>query len=147
MATHMPAGASAVAPYLVVSRDNGGAAGLIDFLGNVFDARERRRVPSADDRIMHAEVDISGSVVMLADETEEFEAMPNHLHIYVPDVDATYRKAIAAGATASREPEDQFYGARSAEINDPWGDWWTISTQLEEISEEEARRRTAQVNS
>lgn len=147
MSSHMPSGSSTVAPYLVVSDDNGGASGLIDFLSNVFDAREQRRVPASDERIMHAEVEIGGSVVMLADETDESEAMPNHLHVYVPDVDETYRRALDAGAVSTREPEDRFYGARSAQISDPWGDWWTISTQIEEISEEEARRRTAEETS
>lgn len=144
MTNPVPAGSSTVAPYLVVSEDSGGAAGLIEFLQSAFDARERRRVPAPDGRITHAEVEIGGSVIMLADETEEFEAMANHVHVYVPDVDETHRRALEAGATSTRDPEDQFYGERSAEIDDPFGNWWTISTHIEDLSEDEARERTAE---
>jgi uncharacterized glyoxalase superfamily protein PhnB len=126
-----------VTPYLKV-RD---ASGLIDFLRQAFDAEERDRMERPDGKIMHAEVRIGDSVVMLGDVAEGEAPMPTTLNLYVEDVDATYRRALAAGATSVREPADQFYGDRSGGVQDPFGNQWWISTHVEDVSPEEVRRR------
>src|SRR3569623_402704 len=100
---------------------------------------------------MHAELYIGYSVVMLNDEMPEWGSLspktvggcPMTLMVYVPDVDATFAKALAAGAKEIRPPKDQFYGDRSGCIEDPFGFRWSISTQVEELSPEEMKKREA----
>jgi uncharacterized glyoxalase superfamily protein PhnB len=92
---------------------------------------------------MHAEVRIGDSVVMMGEPLEGFPPMPCMLSVYVDDVDETYRRAIAAGGKSLQEPADQFYGHRTARIEDPSGNRWAIATVLEELSEEEIQRRMA----
>ena len=85
-----PDGYTSVSPYLIVD----GASKTIDFLTSAFGAQELRRFPDASGRLMHAEVRIDDTVVMLADSAEGWPPLESHVHIYVPDVDATYRKAL-----------------------------------------------------
>jgi PhnB protein len=133
----IPDGYHTVTPYLIVSR----VSSLIDFLKQVFDAEERERIQMPDGRIMHAEVRIGDSVVMMGEAADSQAAMPAMLHIYLEDADAAYRRALAAGATSLREPEDQFYGDRTAGVQDAFGNQWWLATHIEDVSAEEMQRR------
>lgn len=134
----IPDGYHSVTPYLIVQ----GASGLIDFMKQAFDAEESVRMERPDGTIMHAEVRIGDSVVMLSDAGGESTPMPGMLHLYVNDADATYRRALTAGATSLQEPEDQFYGDRSAGVKDQFGNQWWIATHIEDVSPEEMARRS-----
>jgi uncharacterized glyoxalase superfamily protein PhnB len=133
----IPAGHHTVTPYLLVSD----AARLIDFLVRAFGAIEVGKHAGPDGRVMHAEVRIGDSLVMLSDAGGEWKPMPCVLHLYVRDTDAFYGKAMEAGATSLREPADQFYGDRSAGVQDPEGNQWWIATHVEDVSEAEMARR------
>lgn len=115
-----------VVPYLIVS----GVTDLIGFLIGVFGAREIQRHLSPDGHVMHAEVRIGDSVVMLAEATDEFAAMPTTLHLLVDDVDATYARALQAGAVSLREPADQPYGFRNAGVRDASGNRWWLTAPI-----------------
>lgn len=118
-----------------------GAARLIEFMSKVFGATERMRMPGPDGKVMHAEVELGDSVVMVADAMSEWPATKSSLYVYTQDCDETYRKAIEAGATSVTEPSDQFYGDRSGAVDDSWGNRWTIATHVEDVSEEELQKR------
>jgi PhnB protein len=101
-------------------------------------------MPQPDGRIGHAEMRVGDSIVMLADSSTaegSGEPMPATVMTYVEDADATYGKALEAGATSLREPADQFYGDRSAGVVDPFGNHWWFNTHVEDVSPEEAARR------
>ena len=134
----IPDGYHRVTPYLAVD----GASRLIDFLKEAFGAEETFRMPAGEGKIGHAEVRIGDSVVMTGDASGgDTPAMPAMIHLYVEDIDATYRRALEAGATSVREPADQFYGDRSGGVRDPAGNLWWIVTHVEDVSEEELARR------
>ena len=122
-----PDGYSSVAPYRIVD----GADGTIAFLKAVFDAVERRRYTTEDGRITHAEIQIDDTIVMLADRTGDWPALPAHVHIYVPDVDATYRRALAMGAKPIQEPTKKDDPDRRGGVRDAGGTTWWIATQVE----------------
>jgi uncharacterized glyoxalase superfamily protein PhnB len=123
-----PAGYSAVSPYLVVK----GAQGVVDFLKKTFDASELRRYDKPDGSVMHVEVKIDDTVVMLADASEQYPSFPAWMHVYVPDVDATYRRALAAGGVAVEEPKQRPGDPdRRGGVKDPGGNTWWVSTQIE----------------
>jgi PhnB protein len=134
-----------VTPYLIVK----GAARAIEFYRQNFGASELMRVPGPDGKVMHAEIKIGDSTVMLADEFPEMGAIspqsiggtPVGLLLYVEDVDAVTAQAVAAGAKLFKPVQDQFYGDRSGTITDPFGHRWTIATHKEDVSPEEIRRR------
>jgi uncharacterized glyoxalase superfamily protein PhnB len=96
-----------------------------------------------DGKVMHAEVRIADSLVLLAEASEQFPAMPSMLSVYVEDVDATYAKAVAAGATPVRPPADQFYGDRSGGVKDQGGNQWWFATHIEDVEPDEIARRAA----
>jgi PhnB protein len=131
--------------YIVVA----GAADAIYFYSKVFGAVERMRLAEPSGRVGHAEVVIGDSVLMIADEYPELGFVgpralggsPVSLHLRVDDVDAVSMAAEQAGATIERAPEEQFYGARSATLIDPFGHRWTIQTPTEDVSAEEVQRR------
>ena len=127
MATHKPDGYTTVSPYLIVN----GAAATIEFLRTVFEAVELRRFTGAGDAIMHAEVRIDDTVVMMADATNGWPAVPSHVHIYVPDVDATYRRAVDAGATPVQEPAKKQDADKRGGVRDSAGTTWWIATKVE----------------
>lgn len=127
----------AVTPILIVR----GASKLIEFLKRAFGAEEVRRFTLPDGSISHAEVRIADSMVMMADAGGEFGPMPARIQLYVRDIDATFERALEAGATSLREPADQFYGDRSGGVKDEFGNQWWIATHKEDVSTEEMRRR------
>jgi PhnB protein len=120
-----PTGYTSVAPYLLVD----GAEAAMTFLEHVFDARRLRCFAGPDGRYFHAELCIDDTVVMLAD-VPAGETASAHLHVYVPDVDATYAKALAAGATAVRPPEKGDDPDKRGGFRDPAGTTWWIGTQV-----------------
>jgi PhnB protein len=133
----IPDGYHSVTPYLVVP----GASKLIDFLKQAFEAEEIERIASPDGTIMHAEVRIGDSIIMMGDAMGEFNLMPGMIYLYVNDADAIYQRALRAGATSMREPENQFYGNREAGVKDELGNVWWIATHIEDVSPEEMKRR------
>jgi len=133
----IPEGYHAVTPYMIVN----GAAKCIDFVKETFDAREVMRMPGPNGTVGHAEVRIGDSVITLADGSDMWPAMPCSLYVYVGDVDATYKRALKAGATSVKEPADQFYGDRSASVKDSCGNVWGIGTHIEDVPPEELERR------
>lgn len=141
----IPDGYYSVTPYLIVE----GADRAIDFYKNVFGASERMRMDGPNGTVGHAEIEIDGSAIMLADEFPDMgDRSPQSiggtavsLHLYVKDVDACFNRAVAAGAKALRPVQDQFYGDRSGTVEDPFGHVWTISTHKEDLSPEELRKR------
>jgi PhnB protein len=146
----VPAGYHTLTPYLIVD----GAVRALDWYGRAFGAREVMRLAAPGDRVGHAEIEIGDSRVMLADEAPEhnakapgaFGGSPVSLHLYVPDVDATIAKAIAAGATIKSQPEDKFYGDRLGTLLDPFGHTWHISTHIEDVTEDEIMRRMTAIS-
>jgi PhnB protein len=127
-ASSKPAGYSAVSPYLVIN----GAQRVVDFLKQAFDATELRRYDMPDGSIMHVAVKIDDTVVMLADASEQYPAFPSWMHVYVPDVDAAYRRALAAGGVAVEEPKQRPGDPdRRGGVKDPGGNTWWVSTQVE----------------
>lgn len=113
-----------ITPYILV----GGAAKFIEFLKDAFGAEEKGRVPVPGGKIMHAEVKIGDSILELSDGNDQYGPSPVALHYYVNDVDATYARAIEAGAISTHAPIDQPYGDREAGIKDPFGNSWFIAT-------------------
>ncbi|HVC01460.1 MAG TPA: VOC family protein [Steroidobacteraceae bacterium] len=126
-APHKPEGYTTVSPYLVVN----GARSTIDFLVRVFDAVELRRFEDSSCKIMHAEVRVADSVVMLADGGPHWPPVPCYVHVYVPDVDATYRRALEAGAVSVQEPIKKSDADKRGGVKDPGGTTWWIATMLE----------------
>ena len=124
-----PTGYTSVSPYLMVTD----ARRVIDFLKQVFGATELRQAYLPDGSIMHAEVQIDDSVIMLADGGGEYPAFPVWLHVYVPDVDDTYRRALEAGGVPVQEPQVQEGETdRRGGVKDPSGNTWWIATQVRE---------------
>ena len=135
----IPDGYHAVTPYLRVK----GAANLISFLKDAFGADETFRMDGPGGAVMHAEVRLGDSMVMLGDATPEFDPVKSSIHLYVDNADAVYKRALAAGGTSLREPADQFYGDRSAGVQDAFGNEWWLATHIEDVSPEEIQRRAA----
>lgn len=136
----IPDGYHSVTPYLVVH----GAATLLTFLKQAFDAQERHPpMQRPDGTIMHAEVQIGDSIVMLGEPMGECIPLPGSLYVYVSDADAVYQQALRAGATSLMPPADQFYGDRNAGVKDPVGNHWWIATHQEDVPPEEMATRAA----
>jgi PhnB protein len=144
-----PTATSPLSPYLAIA----GAARAIDFYRQAFGALEQMRLTDPKGRIAHAEIEIGGARIMLADEHPEmdvrgplaFGGSPVSLHLYVADVDAVFARAVAAGAKPERQPTDQFYGDRAATVVDPFGHRWFLATRKHEVSVEEMERRYAEM--
>ena len=119
---------TSVSPYLIVS----GADGTIEFLQKVFDADLLRRMPDADDetRVMHAEVRIDDSIVMIADGGEGWPPINANVHVYVEDVDDTYRRAIDAGAESIQAPAQKSDEDKRGGVRDAGGTSWWIGTRV-----------------
>jgi uncharacterized glyoxalase superfamily protein PhnB len=126
--------------YLTVE----GVPRLIEFLKQGLDAQPVGPVHAAPDgRIMHAEVKIGDTILMLGEPVGSWKPKPCNLYVFVEDVDAVYHKAIQAGGKSLGEPKDQFYGDRSGGVEDPSGNCWFIATHIEDVSDEEMNRRMA----
>lgn len=124
--SYKPPGHTSVSPYLLVSD----VKRLLAFLTKVFDAQELSRWELPDGTLKHAEVRIDDSVIMMGERPATQSGMTGSVHVYVADVDATFTKALNAGATSIVEPRDQPYGDRSAGISDEEGNYWWIGTRL-----------------
>jgi PhnB protein len=124
---YKPEGYSTVSPYLIVD----GAARTIDFLAKVFGAVTLREVPGNTGRLLHAEVRIDDTVIMLTDGAEGWPPTPSHVHVYVADVDDTYDRALAAGATSVQEPMKQGDENKRGGVKDLGGTTWWIATRAE----------------
>ena len=145
----IPEGYHSVTPYLCC-RDAGAA---IDFYKKAFGATELMRMGAPDGKVGHAEIQIGDSRVMLADEFPEMGFLspqtvggsPVMIHLYVEDADATTARAVAAGAKVVKPVEDQFYGDRGGQLDDPFGHKWYVSTRKEDLSFDEVRERAAKM--
>jgi PhnB protein len=133
----IPQGFHSVTPYLVVRE----VPKLLDFLKQAFNAQEIMRMPQPDGTIMHAEVRIGDSPIMMGEAQGEHKPMPGSMYLYVDDTDATYKRALQAGATSQMAPENMFYGDRHASIIDPVGNHWSIATHIEDVPPDEMARR------
>jgi PhnB protein len=134
----IPDGYHSITPYLIVSS----ATRMIEFLKAAFDAREIHRTLRPDGGVMHAEVRVGDSPLMLSEAWGEHKAMPACFYLYVPDADAAYQQALKAGATSIMAPMDQFYGDRHGGVLDPVGNQWWVATHIEDVSSEELQRRS-----
>ena len=144
----IPDGYPQVTPYLIID----GADAAIDFYTKVLGATERMRMPSPGGKIGHAELELGDSLIMLADEHPEMGirgpktvgGTPVTMHVYVEDVDSVFERALNAGATATREVKDQFYGDRSGQFEDPFGHRWSVASHVEDVSADEMTKRAAE---
>ena len=135
----IPDGSHTITPYLVVE----GVPKLIEFLKQAFGAQELGRMARPDGGVMHAEVKVGDSKLMMGEPMGDWKAKPCSLYLYVEDVDAVYQRAIQAGGTSVSEPSDQFYGDRTGGVIDPSGNYWGIATHVEDVSHEEMAKRAA----
>ena len=141
----VPEGYPTISPYLVVE----GAGAAIEFYGKVLGTTERMRLPGPDGTIGHAELQLGDSLIMVADEAPQrgirgpraIGGTPVTISVYVEDVDGVVERAVQAGATVLRPVEDQFYGDRSGQFEDPFGHRWSVATHVEDVSPEEMARR------
>ena len=134
----IPNGYHTVTPYLVVR----GAANMIEFAKKAFGAEavgEAMKRP--DGTIMHTQIKIGDSLIMVSDASAQNQPTQTMLYIYVPNVDAMYQRAVAAGATSMMEPTDMFYGDRSGGVKDPSGISWFIGTHQEDVAPLELKKR------
>ena len=138
----VPDGFHTLTPYLVVD----GAEKLITFMQNALGAKyDHEPTKRPDGKIMHATLKIGNSMLMISDSSEHAKATSTMLYVYVPNVDATYQKALKAGATSMMEPADQFYGDRSGGVKDPAGNTWFFGTHIEDVAPAELKKRAEQV--
>ncbi len=145
----IPEGYPVLMPYLSID----GADKAIEFYTNVLGAKEVVRMDAPGGKIGHAELKLGDSIIMLADENPEFGnqspktvgGTPVTLVVYVEDVDAVFQKALDAGATVLNKVEDQFYGDRTGQFEDPFGHRWNIGTHIEDVSPEEMEKRMAEM--
>ncbi len=145
----IPDGYPQVTPYLCVD----GAEAAIDFYRSVFGATERMRMGAPGDKIGHAELQLGNSLIMLADEFPEMGNLgprsvggtPVTISVYVDDVDAVFQRAVSAGAKELRPVENQFYGDRSGQFEDPFGHRWSVASHVEDVSPDEMARRAAEM--
>jgi PhnB protein len=143
----IPDGASTISPYLMVQ----GAARAIEYYQQLFGAKVRLKIDGPHGTVMHSELQIGNSTVMLADENAEhgsfspskYGGSPIALALYVSDVDAVFAKAIATGSKQFRPLANQFYGDRSGSVIDPFGHLWHLSTHIEDVSPQEMKNRMA----
>lgn len=141
----IPAGHHTVAPYLSIKN----AVQALEFYKKAFGAAEVLKLIMPDGRLGHAEIRLGDSIIMMADEFPEYGGKspqtlggtPINIHLYVEDVDAFFKKALAAGAIERKPIKDQFYGDRSGQLEDPYGHLWWIATHKEDVSPDEMQKR------
>lgn len=140
---HIPEGYHTVTPYLVAV----GADRLVDFLIQAFEARLTERIFRPDGTLAHAELRIGDSTVMLTEASGELLPPTScSLYLYVTDTDATYQRAITAGATSVMAPVDSYHGDRNAGVDDPFGNRWWIATRFEDVPQEDLQKRADAFN-
>jgi PhnB protein len=127
MIAYKPRDYPTVSPYLMVD----GASETIQFLVDVFGATELRRFPDASGKLSHAEVRLGDSIIMLADSSESWPSLPANVHIYVQDVDATYQRALEAGAISLQEPIKKADEDKRGGVKDKGGTTWWIATRMD----------------
>ncbi len=143
----IPDGYHTITPYIVLDD----AAGAIEFYKKAFGAEEVYRMPSPDGRLMHAEIRIGDSNVMMSSEFPEMGgtckspkqlgSATSSLMVYAEDADGAFSRAIEAGAEEIMAPQDMFWGDRYAKVRDPYGHEWQIATHVEDVSPEEMAAR------
>jgi PhnB protein len=149
MAKPIPDDYPQVMPYLIVD----GAREAIEFYKSVFGVTERMRIDGPDGKVGHAELQIGEAVIMLADDNpgmsiegpKSVGGTPVTIHVYVEDADAAFERAVQAGAKPLRAVEDQFYGDRSGQFEDPYGHRWNVATHVEDVAEDEMLRRASEI--
>jgi PhnB protein len=147
----VPEGYPRVTPYLAVA----GASDAIDFYTKVFGATERMRMPGPDGKIGHAELQLGDALIMLADEFPEMGHLgpkavggtPVTISIYVEDVDDVFERALDEGSKELRPIENQFYGDRTGQLEDPFGHRWSVATHVEDVPPDEMEKRAAEAMS
>ena len=146
----VPEGMHTLTPHLVIN----GAALAIDYYKQVFGAQELGRHTTPDGRIMHALLKIGDSTLMLADEfpgpgciesAQKLGGSPVVLNLYVPDVDAVWKRAVDAGAKVAFPLAKQFWGDRYGQLIDPWGQRWALATHVEDVSRDEMEKRAKEM--
>lgn len=143
----VPDGYHTATPYLTVR----GAAEAIDFYQRAFDAQELFRMPGPNGKIMHAEITVGDSHIMLADESAASGSQappalggtPCSIFLYVEDVDKTFKQAVKAGAKETLPVQDMFWGDRFGRLTDPFGHKWMLATHIEDVSPAEIEERMA----
>lgn len=148
-ANPIPDGYPRVMAYLAIA----GAGDAIQFYTDILGAEERFRMPGPGGSIGHAELQLGDSVIMLADADPEMDIIdpkklggtPVSMVVYVEDVDATFARALAAGAAEVQAVEDKFYGDRAGQFEDPWGHRWNVMSHIEDVSPEEMAKRMAEL--
>jgi uncharacterized glyoxalase superfamily protein PhnB len=144
----IPDGYHSVTPHITVNDGNK----AIDFYKKAFGAKEVYRMPGPGGKIMHAEIQIGDSMIMLNDEFPEMGGTRSAksigessvtLHVYVPDVDKVFNQAVASGATATMPVSEMFWGDRYGKLRDPFGHNWSIATHKEDVSPEDVMKRAA----
>lgn len=138
--SYKPAETQNVIPYLVVTD----AEKELAFVKEVFGAKETHVSRDPAGRIAHAQVTIGDSVVMMAQANEQWPSLPAAIYIYVPDVDAAYKRALAMGAASVMQPADQFYGDRNGGVKNSNGVQWWMATHIEDVSSKELERRATE---
>ena len=133
----IPTGYRTLTPYLVVKD---GRAQL-EFVKKAFDAKVEHVSERPDGSVSHASLQIGDSKIMIGQAMAGYPAMPTAIYMYVPDCDAVYKQALTAGATSKMTPADQFYGDRNAGVEDVNGNQLWMATHVEDVSEEELKRR------
>ncbi len=136
--SYLPKGFNNVVPYIVCAD----VRGLLEFVQAVFDAKlEAPPMEGPDGEIKHAEFMIGNSHLMVGPASDNHPAFPSCLYIYVPDTDATYKKALSVGGKSLMQPADMFYGDRNGGVIDAWGNQWWIGTHTEDLTAEEIETR------
>lgn len=134
----IPDGYQTIIPYLLVE----GAAELTTFLTTAFGAKVRQRLDRPDGSVMHVELQVGDSVIMIGEPMAEFGPMPSSIYLYVEDCDAVYQRALQAGAASVMPPTDMPHaGERYGGVKDASGNLWWIATHIEDVSPEEQMRR------
>ena len=136
MPKNPPDGYHTVTPQAIVPDPDA----MISFVTGVLGGRLEGRYEH-DGFVMHAEVSIGDSKIMIGGATDEYPPFPVMTHLYVDDVDSVYRAALENGARSVQEPQDQFYGDRSGGVTDSQGNLWWLATHIEDVSAEELQRR------
>jgi uncharacterized glyoxalase superfamily protein PhnB len=133
----VPEGYHTAVPYLIVND----ADKLLTFLKTAFNGKVKEEHRTPDGKVMHADVIIGDSHIMLGQANEKYRAQPGSVLLYVQDCDALYNAALKAGAKSVQDMQNQFYGDRSGGVEDPTGNRWWISTHVEDVSPDELQRR------